>query len=535
MFDTRTHADGTRAAAARVPSPAEASTVAAALSAPTGAEPDLCAVPNDHGDTPLVLVFGATGYIGGRLVPRLLHAGYRVRVLARDPARIAAFGWGEAVDVYAGDAIDAAAVGKAMQGVDAAHVLIHSMSSGRGFAARDRQIAHNIATSAAECKVKRLIFLGGLHPDGVPLSAHLASRQEVAEILLGSGVQTLVLRAGVVIGSGSASFEMIRHLTEVLPYMPAPKWVRNWIQPIAIRDVLHYLIAALRIPKHVNRAIDIGGPDVLRYGQMMNGYAVCAGLPQRHIAALPVLTPRLASHWVGLVTPVPRQLARPLVESLQHDCIMHDHEIDELIPPPPGGTLPYMQAVKLALGRIELDTIETSWIDASVPLAPSEPLPTDPGWAGRIVFTDVRRAHTSAAPAELWSVIAGIGGKNGWYSPPLLWALRGWADRIVGGVGLQRGRRSRSRVAVGDAIDFWRVEVCAPEQLLRLRAEMKLPGEAWLELAIDTEKGETVYTQRAIFLPRGLLGRLYWWSVWPFHGIIFAGMAKRIVGITQEG
>ena len=350
-----------------------------------------------------------------------------------------------------------------------------------------------------------------------------------------SGVPTIVQQAGVVIGSGSASFEMVRHLTEVLPYMPAPKWVRNRIQPIAVRDVLHYLLGAARLPADVNRAVDIGGPDVLRYGQMMNGYAVEAGLPQRPIAALPVLTPRLASHWVNLVTPIPRSIARPLVESLQNECIVKDHAVDALIPPPEGGLTPYRTAVRLALRRVEADAIETSWQDAEVLGAPSDPLPNDPDWAGRVAFTDVRTAHTPASPAALWAVIEGIGGENGWYSSPLLWAIRGWMDRLVGGIGLARGRRSKGRLAVGDALDFWRVEALDPGRMLRLRAEMKVPGLAWLELKAspDGDRGGSRYDQRAVFFPRGLAGRLYWLAVVPFHGFIFAGMARRITATAE--
>lgn len=516
------------------PEPREdARTPARILSAPTGREPELRATVDESGRAARVLVIGATGYIGARLVPRLLNAGYRVRVLVRDPGRLAAFPWGERVETAEGDARDTAVVAGAMEDVDIVYYLVHSMSSGAGFASTDARIARTVAAAALDHGVSRIVYLGGLAPANGELSEHLRSRKEVGEILLGSGVPALVLQAGVVIGSGSASFEMIRHLTEVLPYMPAPKWVRNFIQPIAVRDVLYYLLAAPRIAPEINRAVDIGGPSVLRYGQMMNGYAVCAGLPQRRIASLPVLTPRLASHWVGLVTPVPRQLARPLVESLQHDCVMKNHDIDGIIPPPASGLLSYREAVELALGRVELDQVETSWRDSRVPDAPSDPLPSDPDWAGRTVFTDVRELPTRATPDALWGVIAGIGGQNGWYSPPLLWALRGWMDRLVGGVGLQRGRRNRSGVVAGDAIDFWRVETSEPGVLLRLRAEMKLPGQAWLELGIERPGGEVRYRQRAIFFPRGLSGRLYWWSVLPFHGLIFSGMARRIVSIAE--
>ncbi|MBW9111186.1 SDR family oxidoreductase [Microbacterium ureisolvens] len=505
------------------------------VSAPTGREPALQAQPRADASAPRALVLGATGYIGGRLVPRLLNAGYQVRVLARDPARAAALPWGERVEIVGGDATDAASVAAAVRDVDVLYYLVHSMSGGTTFADADRRAAQTVARAAAAASVGRIVYLGGLHPDGVTLSPHLRSRVEVGETFLASGVPTIVLQAGVVIGSGSASFEMVRHLTEVLPYMPAPKWVRNRIQPIAVRDVLHYLLGAARLPADVNTAVDIGGPDVLRYGQMMNGYAVEAGLRQRPIAALPVLTPRLASHWVNLVTPIPRSIARPLVESLQNECIVKDHAVDDLIPPPEGGLTPYRMAVRLALGRVEADAIETSWQDAEVLGAPSDPLPNDPDWAGRVVFTDVRTAHTPASPAALWAVIVGIGGENGWYSSPVLWAVRGWMDRLVGGIGLARGRRSRDRLAVGDALDFWRVEALEPGRMLRLRAEMKVPGLAWLELQAspDGDSGGSRYDQRAVFFPRGLAGRLYWLAVLPFHGFIFAGMARRITATAE--
>ncbi|WP_205327348.1 SDR family oxidoreductase [Glycomyces sp. YM15] len=504
------------------------------ITAPSGAEPLYRWTPAGADTTaPLVLLLGATGYIGGRLLPRLLNAGYRVRLLTRRPERARDFARSDGVEVVIGDATDADAVRRAMEGVTFAYHLVHSMTGSRDFRRIDRAIAGIVAVAAKAAGVRRLVYLGGLSPRSGPLSAHLASRREVGEILRSSRVPTLVLQAGVVIGSGSASFEMIRHLTEVLPVMTAPRWVRNRIQPIAIRDVLHYLLCALKVGDDANGAFDIGGPDVLRYDQMMNRYARLAGLPRRRILALPVLTPRLASHWVGLVTPVPRNLARPLVESLQHDCVMHDHRIDGLIPPPPGGLTSYDDALRLALGSIEVDQVETSWADATVAQAPSDPLPSDPEWAGRVVYTDVRAVETTASPEALWRVIEGIGGENGWYSTPLLWALRGWSDRVFGGVGLKRGRRSRSGLRVGDVIDFWRVEVCEPGRLLRLRAEMRLPGLAWLDLSCETN-ARTRYRQRAVFFPRGLSGRLYWLAVMPFHGLVFSGMARRIVAIAES-
>ncbi|MCT9820890.1 SDR family oxidoreductase [Microbacterium sp. W1N] len=503
------------------------------LTAPTGREDALRAQPRADGSAPRALVLGATGYIGGRLVPRLLAAGYRVRVLARDAARVAAFSWGPEVEIVEGAAEDPAAMAQAAPDVDVLYYLVHSMAAGAGFEDADLRAAETVAAAAAEAEVARIVYLGGLHPDDAALSPHLRSRVAVGEVFLASAVPTIVLQAGVVIGSGSASFEMVRHLTDVLPYMPAPRWVRNRIQPIAVRDVLHYLLGAARVPRDVDRAFDIGGPDVLRYGQMMNGYAVEAGLRQRAIAALPVFTPGLASHWVNLVTPIPRAIARPLVASLQNECVMRDHDIDDVIAPPEAGLTPYRRAVALALGRVRADDVETSWLDGEVSGVPSDPLPSDPDWAGRTAFTDLRTAETTASAEKLWAVISGIGGENGWYSSPLLWAARGWMDRLVGGVGLRRGRRSRTRIVVGDAIDFWRVEQVEPGRLLRLRAEMKVPGLAWLELRCTPTADGAHYEQRAVFFPTGLAGRLYWLAVLPFHGFIFRGMANRITATAE--
>jgi hypothetical protein len=380
------------------------------------------------------------------------------------------------------------------------------------------------------------VYLGGLHPAVGELSPHLRSRAAVGDILMASGVPTAALQAGTVIGSGSASFEMIRHLTEVLPYMPAPKWVRNFIQPIAVRDVLHYLIGAASLPSELNRTFDIGGPDVLRYGQMMNGYALEAGLAQRPIASLPVLTPWLASQWVNLVTPIPRSLAVPIIASLQYDCIASENDISRYIPEPVGGLTGYRSSVRLALGRMRAGDIETSWQDASVAGAPSDPLPSDPEWAGHTVYIDSRVTHSTASVEQLWAVIEAIGGDKGWYSLPLAWSVRGWLDKLVGGVGLRRGRRDPNRLKVGEALDFWRVERIERGHFLRLRAEMKLPGLAWLELTAEEDSaGGSTYRQRAVFFPKGLGGRLYWFSILPFHGIIFGSMASKIPREAQQG
>ena len=473
-----------------------------------------------------VLVTGATGYVGGRLVPKLLERGHDVRVIVRDRHRLDDVPWRNTVDIVEGDLVDQAAVAAAVQGRDVVYYLVHSMSSAGDFEKIERQVATTMAREARTAGVQRIVYLGGLHPEG-PLSRHLGSRKEVGDILLSSGVPTIALQAGVIIGSGSASFEMIRHLTEVLPYMPAPKWVRNFIQPIAIRDVLHYLVASADLPASINRAFDIGGPDVFRYGQLMNGYAVEAGLKQRPIAALPVLTPWLASQWVNLVTPIPRSLAVPIIESLLHDAVMTNNDIDGVIPPPAEGLTGYRKAVRLALARMRTGEVETSWRDAQVTGAPADPLPSDPEWSGHTVYTDERVVACGADAAELWRVVESVGGANGWYSLPMAWAARGWLDKLVGGVGLRRGRRDPEHLVTGDALDFWRVESMEKGTSLRLRAEMKLPGRAWLEFRIEpTPEGTSTLHQRAVFFPHGLGGRLYWLAVMPLHGIVFAGMAN---------
>ena len=481
-----------------------------------------------------ILVTGATGYLGGRLAPRLVEAGHEVRVIVRDKSRLRDVPWAADVEMVEGDLTDTAAVRAAMDDREVLYYLVHSMAVTSDFETTERKIARTVARAAKSAGVSRIVYLGGLHPDG-DLSPHLRSRAAVGDILLGSGVPTAALQAGVVIGSGSASFEMIRHLTDVLPYMPAPKWVRNFVRPIAVRDVLYYLIEAAELPADVNRTFDIGGPDVFRYGQMMNGYALEAGLKQRPIAALPVLTPWLASQWVNLVTPIPRSLAVPIISSLQHDAVVREHDIEKYIPDPPGGLTGYRRAVRLALEKMRTGEVETSWQDDPVDGAPSDPLPSDPDWAGHTVFTDLREKRSTAPVDRLWAVIEGVGGQNGWYSFPLAWAVRGWMDKIVGGVGLRRGRRDPKRLVPGDALDFWRVEQLDRGSFLRLRAEMKVPGRAWLELsATPDENGGSVYKQRAVYFPDGLGGRLYWFAILPFHGVIFAGMARRITAEAES-
>lgn len=485
-----------------------------------------------RGDGRLVAVTGVTGYVGGRLVPELLRAGYRVRALARNPDRLRGRPWYGSVEPVRADAADPEQIRAALDGVEVAYFLIHSLGTGRALAETERRTAQAFADAAADAGVRRIVYLGGLSPAGERLSAHLASRDEVGRILLGSGVPTTVLRAAVVLGSGSASFEMMRYLTERLPVMTTPRWVRTKVQPIAVRDVLRYLVGAAAMPPDVNRAFDIGGPDVLTYAELMQRYAAIAGLRRRVIIPVPLLSPRLSSLWVGLVTPVPAGLARPLVDSLVHEVVAHEHDIARYVPDPPEGLTGVDASIRLALQRIQEAAVQTRWSSAAVPGAPSDPLPTDPDWAGGSLYVDERRVQVEASPAALWRVVEAVGGERGWYSWTLAWRVRGLLDRMVGGPGLRRGRRDPDRLRHDDTVDFWRVEQIEPGRLLRLRAEMRLPGLAWLELRIEDgavwDAPPAVFAQRAVFHPRGLAGQLYWWAVYPFHGIVFGGMQRNI-------
>ncbi len=480
------------------------------------------------GKPALVLVTGATGYIGGRLVTHLLEVGYRVRVFARQADRLRDYPWISKVEVVEGDANDVAALNRALKSVDIAYYMLHALNLTDDFEKEEKVLAEKFAAAALANKLKRIVYLGGIITKGQELSPHLASRALTGEILRNSGVPTIELRAGVVIGSGSASFEMLRYLTERLPIMTTPKWVLNQIQPIAIRDVLRYLVGAAAIDKKITGAFDVAGPDLFTYAEMMQQYAEAAGLRRRIIIPIPVLTPKLSSGWVGLVTPVPFQLARRLVDSLKNDVIADNGPIRELIADPKSGLTPFKTAVKLALTRLKTSSVETRWTDASVPFAPSDPLPTDPDWAGGSLYTDVRTVESTQAAEQVFARIEAIGGDHGYSTATWAWQLRGLMDRLVGGVGLRRGRRDPDHLVVGEALDFWRVEEIKRPNLLRLRAEMKMPGRAWLEWSVIPNadgKGCKV-VQRAIYVPRGLWGHLYWWAVWPMHGLVFPSMAK---------
>src|SRR5512144_2410420 len=350
-----------------------------------------------------MLVTGATGYIGGRLVPRLLDEGHIVRALARDPGRLRDLPWRAGVEVAQADVTDPVALRAALDGVDVAYYLVHAIGTGPRFAERDRLAARTFAAAAADAHLRRVVYLGGLAPTGA--SAHLRSRGEVGDILLRGGVPAAVLQAAVILGSGSASFEMLRYLTERLPAMVTPRWVGTRIQPIAIRDVLHYLAGCANLPPEVNRSFDIGGPDVLTYGQMIQRYATIAGLPRRLIIPVPVLTPRLSGLWVQVVTPIPNALARPLVESLRHEVVCREHDIARWIPDPPGGLLGFDDAVRLALRRVRDEDVATRWSSAALPNAPSDPLPTDATWAGGTRYQDVRSARVAAPADMLWRLV----------------------------------------------------------------------------------------------------------------------------------
>ncbi|HUW87663.1 MAG TPA: SDR family oxidoreductase [Candidatus Paceibacterota bacterium] len=483
----------------------------------------------------LVLVTGATGYIGGRLVPELLAAGYRVRVMARQPRHLADREWFDRVEIVYGDPSDLETLPPALSMVTVAYYLIHSLGAGATFESLDRINAHNFAEAASASEVERVIYLGGLYPKEAKLSPHLKSRKEVGDILLSSSVPTTVLRAAVIIGSGSLSFEMLRYLTERLPIMITPNWVDSRIQPIAVRDVLHYLVKSAKMPPEINRGFDIGGPDVLTYREMMVLYAKASGYKPRRIISLPFMTPSLSSQWVGLVTPVPKKIAQALMESLVNEVICKEHDISQYIPDPEGGLIDFCTAVDLALQRIQDGRVTTRWASASHIGAPSDPLPTDPDWAGGGLYVDERVRMVKCAPAQLWHIIEGIGGEHGWYSWRLGWWTRGVLDRFVGGPGLRRGRRDAFDLVIGDALDWWRVEDLEENHLLRLRAEMRLPGLAWLELIIEKDdQGQTLFRQRALFHPHGPAGGLYWVMIKPFHGLVFGGMQRNIARAAEH-
>jgi uncharacterized protein YbjT (DUF2867 family) len=471
-----------------------------------------------------ILVTGATGYVGGRLVPRLLDLGYTVRVLVRDPARLQGRPWLGQVEVYRGDVLDSDSLNQAMQGIQSAYYLIHSMSGHADFHARDLTAAENFSQAARDQGVERIIYLGGLgHPDS-DLSEHLRSRHETGTHLRKAGVPVTEFRAAVIVGSGSISFEMIRYLTERVPAMVCPRWVQTRIQPISIRNVLDYLAAALDHPESADEVVEIGGADVLTYGEMMLGYAAVRGL-RRWLIPVPVLTPRLSSYWVHWVTPVPASIARPLIEGLRNEVVVHDNRAHQLFPEI--DPMDYRTAVARALARLDAGQVETSWSDALMSSQGDvKPflLTTQDG-----MIIERRELEVPLGTSTVFAAISGLGGDRGWLAYNWAWQLRGLLDRLFGGVGMRRGRRDPQEVRVGDAVDFWRVEAVEQNRLIRLRAEMKVPGQAWLQFdTIPGGSGQTRLIQTAFFAPKGLSGLLYWYVLYPFHGLIFSSMIRKL-------
>jgi uncharacterized protein YbjT (DUF2867 family) len=472
-----------------------------------------------------VLVTGATGYIGGRLVPRLRECGYQVRCFARAAQRLRGR-FGDGVEIAEGDVKDEASLSRALRGCDAAYYLVHSMGSTDSFANADREAARGFGAAARAAGVATIVYLGGLGDDRDSLSMHLRSRHEVGDVLRSSGVRVIEFRAALIIGSGSISFEMMRYLTERLPVMIAPKWVTTRCQPIGVNDVLAYLIAALEGRTQEHAIYEIGGADVLSYRDMMLRYAAIRDL-KRRIIIVPFFTPQLSSYWVHLVTPISARLAQPLIRGLYNEVVVRDsaatRDFPEIVP---NG---FDDAVRRALERGA--GAETTWFDAFDLHA----LPTDFAGVKEGMLIDMRVRNAAASPERVAQVFSSLGGRRGWLSADALWQFRGWLDRVAGGVGLRRGRRSPSELRVGDALDFWRVEAYEPGRLLRLRAEMKLPGRAWLQFEAEPRtNGAATLRQTAFFEPRGLMGFLYWYGVALFHEWVFGRMATRIVREAEK-
>lgn len=478
-----------------------------------------------------VLIVGATGYVGGRLVAELVAAGDEVRVLTRSLGRARKYDWSDSVEIVQGDVLDPDTLVGVFDEIDAAYYLVHSMGAGGDFAEKDATAASNFRDAADAAGIGRIVYLGGMGDDHAHLSAHLASRHRVGETLASGSTPTTELRAAVIIGSGSLSFEMLRYLTEVLPVMITPRWVRTKCQPIAIRDVLHYLVHVIDDDEPVDRVLDIGGPDIVTYAEMMQTYASVAGLRRRVIMPVPVLSPSLSSRWVGLVTPLPSGIARPLIDSLRHEVVASDHAIDDLVPHRP---MSFVEAVESAVRRTRTEAVITRWSDSGY--TPADTIPGDPTWAGGSTLADHQTVDTTASRHDLYEAFARIGGANGYYVADWAWRVRGLLDAAIGGPGLRRGRRHPVDLRPGEALDFWRVRTVEVDSELGLEAQMRVPGRAWLSWRIEEadEPGSLTLHQTAWFAPRGLWGRAYWYAMLPFHVVIFAGMARSIVRHAEQ-
>jgi uncharacterized protein YbjT (DUF2867 family) len=468
--------------------------------------------------SPRVLLTGATGYVGGRLLRRLEASGRPVRCMARRPEALLGR-VSEQTEIVRGDILESHSLREALAGVSCAYYLAHSMAASRRFAEEDRQGAENFAAAARAEGVRRIVYLGGLGADE-NLSTHLASRHEVGQILRESGVPTIEFRASIIIGSGSVSFEIVRSLVDRSPVLLIPRWVVSRTQPIAIEDVLAYLLAALDLELDESRIFEIGGPDGVAYADVMREYARQAGLG-RALIRIPLVTPRISAWWLSIVTPLYASIGRALVESLRHDTLVRDELAREVFPIRPRG---FRQAIERALANEDREFAETRWSDALSTSAPRN-------WGGvtlgqRLVAS--RKLTVAASPHQAFAPIQEIGGKTGWYYADTFWRLRGLVDKIAGGVGLRRGRRDPVRLAVGDTLDFWRVEAFEQDRLLRLEAEMRVPGRIWLQFEVDGDEAASTLCQTAIFDPHGLTGLAYWYALYPVHYVIFQGMLRGI-------
>ena len=482
-----------------------------------------------------VLVAGATGYVGGRLVPHLLAQGYRVRAFTRSEGKVRSRPWGrhENLEIALGDMHDLESVRKAVDGCNIVYYLVHSMEDSHpDFSDADRRAAYTMVRALKHGRVKRLIYLSGLLPDDPHISLHLRSRGEVAEILSLSETPLTTLRAAQLIGAGSASFEMIRWLVDHLPVMPAPKWTHVRTQPISMADTLGYLAGVLEHPETAGQTYDIGGPDIVSYEDLFAIYAEAAGLRKRLLIPVPFLSLGLSAKVIGLITPIPGALARPLIEGMRNEVVCSENRIRNIIPLQ---LTPVRVALERALGRVRSQSVQSSWSDAGAPVVPEWVVRGDARYAGAAVYNDAYLIRLAAEPEEVWQPIVHIGGATGWYSKNALWRLRGLMDRMMGGPGTQRGRRSNEQLYVGDGLDFWRVLDVQPQKRLLLLTEMRLPGEGLLSLRINPAGAPTGVDGPATdllialyFKPRGLPGLAYWYAVSPFHRFVFMAMLRAI-------